>query len=110
MPALHFLQYNPHGELVAKASHQNFKKKEPTYAAPDNIPSLPAFLLSCMPSASAGAASTRKERSAEPGAKLAGKTGLLHERVILLRGGGGEDFADRNGFVAARGESAAADG
>jgi len=62
-----------------------------------------------MPSASAGAAPAGNERPADPGAKRAGKNGLLHDRGIVVRGGGGEDSAHRDGFVADGGESAAAD-
>src|SRR5712692_6087688 len=110
MPVLRFLRYNPHGKLAAKASHQNFKKRELTYAAPDNTPSLLVFLLRCISAAGAGAASTGKKRLAEPGAGRYRKSGLLDDRGIVLRGGGGKDFADRDGFVADGGESAAADG
>src|SRR6266700_1468825 len=54
----------------------------------------------------ASTASPGEERSAEHASKHAREDRMFRDGGIVVRGGGGKDFADRDGTVAPRGKSA----
>src|SRR5258707_8929473 len=97
------LRYNPRDKFALNTRCEvDAKKVRCCY--------LPSFLRCNVGSYRFGAIAVREEGFADPRAKRSGKSGLLGDGAFFVRGGGGEDSADRDGAIADGGKSAAADG
>ena len=89
---------------------RNSRKREPTHVSANNCSSISAALPFRVNAPSASAASASEAKSTDSGARCAGKGGLLNDGGVVVRGGRGEDTANRDGIVADGRESAATDG